>query len=543
MGGASLSAGLRADDDEEEEEADPFRRLRRFVFEYGEYHGGEILDVDPGPEAIPREADPRRGEVARQVEAELRSPDRRASQLLDRLSGLFREYDGGAGGVFWHTVAVGTGVLELCFDLLPPPSMEALLRRAVAEHPGVLSRKDGDLQCTLLHLAVRSNAYRGQARPEDWRDHIRLLVELGPAALMIPDLDGALPIHTFFQHGVGVRGDADLEIIQSLVEANPAAAGVRNRFGNLPLHLLCQKLGGDEPQLLAAIRVLLAHHRQALEAGRLDAKTPIMLAIESAAGGGGAARLVPGKLDLLRDMVRLGGPRSLWGAAAGGPSTGAATALDCACRSCPHPDLVSALVGAWPPALCMGLLGDAMSSLPGEIAPAVTAEARAALLALVEVVLHDTTSGAVPGPVRDHVRGAVARFVASPSGSLAGSGCSSSSALARRVNERVRGDSFLRLRADALTHRALQELLAAREDIQGMVTGVYRMNKAGRLGPEPAGGGVDAARARGAAALSAEQRARVLAAAGGNASCLFLHLRDCCPVLLAGFVAGRRRGS
>jgi hypothetical protein len=76
-----------------------------------------------------------------------------------------------------------------------------------------------------------------------------------------------------------------------------------------------------------------------------------------------------------------------------------------------------------------------------------------------------------------------------------------------------------------------------------MVTGVYRMNKAGRLGPEPAGGDGAAARAREAEALSAEQHASVLAAAGGNASCLFLHLRDCCPVLLAGFGAGHRRGS
>jgi hypothetical protein len=75
-----------------------------------------------------------------------------------------------------------------------------------------------------------------------------------------------------------------------------------------------------------------------------------------------------------------------------------------------------------------------------------------------------------------------------------------------------------------------------RVDLQDFVTGVYRMNMAGRLGPEEAG---DASRARGAA-VPAERHARILAAAGDNLSSLFLHLRDCSLDLFAGFGAAGR---
>lgn len=91
------------------------------------------------------------------------------------------------------------------------------------------------------------------------------------------------------------------------------------------------------------------------------------------------------------------------------------------------------------------------------------------------------------------------------------------------------GDAFLQLRAGILTNQEVQRLLSTREDFRDLVTGVYCMNKVGRLRPKVV---ADDAAAR-ESFVFAEQHARILAATGDDLTRLFLHLRDCCPVIFA----------
>jgi hypothetical protein len=181
-----------------------------------------------------------------------------------------------------------------------------------------------------------------------------------------------------------------------------------------------------------------------------------------------------------------------------------------ACRLWPSPPLVAALIEAHPAALCVSLTRD-LTSLSREIAPAVTSEARATFLALVEVLLHETTDGVVPDEIRDRVRRiATNRFVPPP--------IDATNLVAweivRILRFRLRGPLLRRVRWDVLGDYALLEFLRTREDVQELVNGVYRMNKVGR----------DASQA---GVISGERQVRVLQAARGDPSSLFLHLRDC----------------
>jgi hypothetical protein len=66
-------------------------------------------------------------------------------------------------------------------------------------------------------------------------------------------------------------------------------------------------------------------------------------------------------------------------------------------------------------------------------------------------------------------------------------------------------------------------LLGSDEALQEMVAGVYRMNKAGRAAREPEGEAAGDRRAM----LSTWRHVRVLGAARGDLSSLFLRLREC----------------
>jgi hypothetical protein len=152
-----------------------------------------------------------------------------------------------------------------------------------------------------------------------------------------------------------------------------------------------------------------------------------------------------------------------------------------------------------------------LASLSREIAPSVTSEACATFLALVEVLLHESTGGVVPDEIRDRVRRlATDSFIPPPidATNLVASG------IVRLLRFQLPGFHVERLRSDILDDPALQEFLRTREDFQDLVNGVYRMNKAGR--------GVAQA-----SVVSAERQVRVLQAARGDLSSLFLHLRDC----------------
>jgi hypothetical protein len=152
-------------------------------------------------------------------------------------------------------------------------------------------------------------------------------------------------------------------------------------------------------------------------------------------------------------------------------------------------------------------------------------------LALVEVLLHETTREVASDPIRhgaaessrgvvsEATRGrvlqAVGKFVDVTMLSKDGS-----FAVVQEIQECVHGDDFGALRSDVLRDRDVHQLLEAQKSILDMVTGLYLMNKAGRLRPE---GG----RAPDSSAFSARWHVRVLESAKDNLSCLFLHLRGC----------------
>jgi hypothetical protein len=125
----------------------------------------------------------------------------------------------------------------------------------------------------------------------------------------------------------------------------------------------------------------------------------------------------------------------------------------------------------------------------------------------------------VPDAIRAHVRNAVGRPV--PPGDLNDGG---GLAAVHAVPAHIRGPALGQLRSEVLSDGALQAFLRSSQDFQDLISGVHRMNKAGRLEGPPGGG------------AAAEQHARILAAAGDNVSCLFLHLRES-PALFGGRAA------
>jgi hypothetical protein len=321
----------------------------------------------------------------------------------------------------------------------------------------------------------------------------------------------------------------------------------RNWAGDLPLHCACSRLllAGFRPEqqraVAGVVRMLVDEYPQALGARNREGMTPILAALASADPSGTDA-MPSESLELLRDMIQLGGPTTLWGtrrvaAAAGlepqadgvmpegdrGDERGqvvVATALELACARCPDPDLVRALVEARLFSLCDGLLtGDWSALLPGAVAEFVTTEARYMFLALAEMLLHDTTRGVVPDETRERVRRAVRELV--DLNELKGS----SLATVQAVNMQVRGSAFWQLRSDVLNDGSLQEFLRGHDAFQELICGVCRMNKAGRLlrGSEPE---ESVAAEAATAVLSVGHHARILDSARGDPDCLFLHLRD-----------------
>jgi hypothetical protein len=266
-------------------------------------------------------------------------------------------------------------------------------------------------------------------------------------------------------------------------------------------------LDGGDNRILESIQLLFDAWRGALRARDFSGKSPIMSAFAD------RRFLASSPLSLkvqklLQEMVEREptGIRQLF--FQGQVRT---TVLEKLCELGAGPELIGAVVEAWPSVLWFSFLR------PGTQLPEEVGRARHAfLLALTEVLLHETTLGVVPNSIREHVRQAVGQFA--PPDEMRGP----SVAVVRAIQNHVADRDRERLRMAVLGSENLQAFVRDGEALQGFVAGVYRMNRAGRILSGSASGGVASE-----AALSPERHARVLAAARGDASSLFLRLREC----------------
>jgi hypothetical protein len=122
------------------------------------------------------------------------------------------------------------------------------------------------------------------------------------------------------------------------------------------------------------------------------------------------------------------------------------------------------------------------------------------------LLLHDTTRGVVPVPIREHVRQVVRSYVPRDVLSLG------TLAAVRVIRSCVHENDLDRFHADLLD--GSEQFLASEESFRDLGTEAGRMNRAGRLEVAPD------------ASFAGEHRARILSAAGDSLSCVFLHLRD-----------------
>jgi hypothetical protein len=340
--------------------------------------------------------------------------------------------------------------------------------------------------------------------------------------------DGPGYVFTALQ-GAG-RSCPHKDLFSSLLKALPNTLVVRDRHTMIPLGnaLSNRWFMGGLPEAVEAVRFLIGRFPAALEARDERGTTPVMFAIwytsVSRSDASGAA------LDVLQEVV-CRSAESVRGTFRPFQSSPVYTALEVACsRSLGHGHgpprtpftrLVPAVMEAWPAALCVSLLGR-LTDLPEEIAPAVRHKAGAMFLALMEVLLHDTTEGVVPGPVRERVR----RLVGQAVGRLVDMDRVGSRIVASVLYRHVRDHDFHRLRSEILDDEPLQGFLRTNAPVQEMATGLYHMNEAGRLVGRTSEGSPEAV-------ISPRRHARILEAAGGNVSCLFVHLREF-AALLAG---------
>jgi hypothetical protein len=502
----------------------------------------------------PVERSEREVEVERRVGAfaGLLAPDD-GPPSLDALADLVREH-GGDGELLW--ARKGLTVFEMCYRALAPNQLAEFIGRLLAEYPDLRTKKGGGdgtpalAPLTLLHSAVgnrappgvlmlvgtpaaavtRSDAgetplhaacYHGLPRRA-----MEFLVNLNPDALSIQNSDGSLPIHCAFH----ILSEIGAEALRVVVSAHPAALAVRNNDGDLPLHLACKHLRdldelAEAEQTLELIDMLIDARPDAVVARDNSGNTPIATSIEpDHSMEAWMRRLVyqggpPDRTERTRRVIQFVIQRMLPRAPTSGlrdalTVDGVVGALSKVCKQNPDLELVSLLIELWILALCLSQYDPVLKDYE------LTSESRLMLLALVEILLHDTTKGAVPDPVRDHVRQSVTSYTSADE-------LAASRGVVRAIPHHVLGDDLQQLRTLILRFAPLQELLtqpllSGDESFQNFLVGVYLMNKAGRhrlRSPEQQDGGAPDAKA--------DQHLRVLMAAVDNPSCLFLHLRDC----------------
>jgi ankyrin repeat protein len=468
----------------------------------------------------------------------------------------------------------------------------AQLQSLVEADPTTLEVRDND-GCVALHRAIESTDF---GDPLELRT-VQMLIDAHPSSLEVSDRFGSTPImrailaaseeeevvpeafdalYRMIDVGganslqarwtrydgstdwdsalhLSVRLLPNLGLVSSLLWADRQVLGVRDSDGRLPLHVACAAPAGDEALDVIAL-LIEASPASAFEARDNFGMTPIMIfnSIESRYFRRNVEVLH--FLHLLVEMVRRS-PLSVRGTFSFDPPfsfdpdarSNGTTVLEVACTRIPRAEkLVLLVMEAWPAALCVSLAFDLRDlGLPQELETAMTREARLMLLALVEVLLHETTReiavdaiqggihsdaprGVVLDTIRNHILRAVGQRVDDDVGRLVLGG---SIGLVQEIQKNVRGDSFGALRSDVLYHHDLQQLLEEHEPLLEMVTGVYHMNRAGRLGPE--GNVVNESEViPDSTAFSAQQHVRVLESVKDNLSCLFLHVRGC-PALFA----------
>jgi hypothetical protein len=315
-----------------------------------------------------------------------------------------------------------------------------------------------------------------------------------------------------------------------MVNAHPAALAVRNNEGQLSLHLACNQLRRldeleEAERALEALEVLIDARPDALVERDNSGNTPIATAIEpDHSMDAWMRRLVhqdspPDRTERTRRVIQFVMQRMLPRAPTSGlrdalTVDGVVGALSKVCKENPDLELASMFIELWILAVCLSQFDPVREDYE------LTSESRLMLLALVEILLHDTTKGAVPDPVRDHVRQSVISDTSADE-------LTSNRGVVQAIHELFLGEDLQQLRSLILRFPPLLELLthpllSGDALFQNFLVGVYLMNKAGRhhvRSPERQdGGGPD---------TKAYQHLRVLMAAIDNPSCLFLHLRDC----------------
>jgi ankyrin repeat protein len=406
-----------------------------------------------------------------------------------------------------------------CQGALDCPLARQIIKTLI-EHTPTLEASTDHQGMTPITLALESASRLGQVDPEVI-DLLHRMIDRGCASSLPGDPWGTA-LHAACYHL------PDPGLLLSLIGAYRAALETSDHHGRLPLHVACCTSTG---RCSEAIALLIEASPAALEARDNSGRTPIMIALAM-----DAAPLPP---RLLHEMVRRS-PQSVRGILLGAQYDGAppveSTALEAVCKRTPSAEyLVLAVMKAWPPALCFSLTGDLNRlGLPQDVAAEVIGGARIMFLALVEVLLHDTTRGTIReghgaaestrGVVSEATRGRVLRAIGQfVNVRMLLKDCSF--AVVQEILKKVHGDDFWALRSDVLNDHDVRQTLVAQESLLEMVTGVYCMNKAGRLGPE-------GSTAPDSAAFSARQHVQVLESAKDNPSCLFLHVRGC-PALFA----------
>jgi ankyrin repeat protein len=302
-------------------------------------------------------------------------------------------------------------------------------------------------------------------------------------------------------------------LLGTLIGKARCALDMKGKHERLPLHYVCENFTRNMPIVPEAIQLVMeASPSAALDTRDSDGATPLMVAISRMRIPDDGDVPVPGAIPLLKEMFRRA-PQSVRGTFEFWHGSGKTTALELACQNRHCADLVSPVMESWPAALCF------LNDLLGEISSTVESEARRMFLSLIEVLLHETTRWIVPGAIRERVREAVSKVV--DIDCLVERG---SFPIVQEIQKTVTGDALGQLRSEILNNDELQQLLQSHESLQDMVTGVYLMNKEGRLGCEGAEDDPDT--------FSNGRHICVLEAAKDNLSCLFLHLRQC-PTLFA----------
>jgi ankyrin repeat protein len=432
----------------------------------------------------------------------------------------------------------GTLPLHLACGSRRSSPMSVIGRMIDAYPDALLARKD-DGQ-TPLHCACLANRW----------EVIQLLLDANPSAVKLSDRYGTLPLHlackirdstnlSVIGRMIDAYPDAFLakqdydgrtplhyacsaerwEVIQLLLDANPSAVKLNDCLGALPLHLACGSLSPSSAKLSVIGRMIDAYP-DALRVRDRAGCTPVMTAIGQIQqrttgvahvcvrmiqrGGSASVRGVCRYTTpawtwylqyshVLVRMIQRGGSASVRGVFRG-DSSRMATALNHTLQYYPNLALVSALIETWPCSLCLPL---PPLRFYVDVGALVRQESDAVIEALVEVLLHETTVGVVPDPIRASVR----QLAATQPGSRPDT---------RAIQDLFGGDFE-------------KAFFLSREDIQDMITGIYRMNKAARAAGAPA-------------AVTPAQHIQVLAAAADNPSCLFVYLLNAgCRSLFAGY--------